>query len=55
MVILVKKNSFDQIVPVFKGWILQIRSLGQHNISKTVQTYLPPIASKVTDFETIQQ
>ena len=50
-----KQNGFDQIVSVFKGWMLQIRSLDQHNITKTVETYLPPIASKVTDFETIQQ
>ena len=50
-----KQNGFDQIVPVFKGWMLQIRSLDQHNITKTVATYLPPLASNVTDFETIQQ
>ena len=49
-----KQNGFDQIVPVFKGWMLQT-SLEQHNITKTVETYLPPIASKVTDFEIIQQ
>ena len=50
-----KQNGFDQIVPVFKGWMLQIRSLDQHNITKTVETYLPPLASNVTDFGTIQQ
>ena len=49
-----KQNGFDQTVPVFIGWILKIRSLYQHNITKT-ETYLPPAASKVTDFETIQQ
>ena len=50
-----KKTGFDPIVPVFKGWMLQIKSLDQHNITKTVKSYLPPIASKVIDFETIQQ
>ena len=32
--------------------MLQIKPLDQHNIQKTVKTYLP---SKVTDIETIQQ
>ena len=50
-----KQNGFDQIVTVFKGWMLEIRSLDQQNITKTVENYLPPIASKVADFETIQQ
>ena len=50
-----KQNSFNQTVSVFKGCILKIRSLYQHNITKTVETYLPPTASEVTDFETIQQ
>ena len=50
-----KQNGFDQIVTVFKGWMLEIRSLDQQNITKTVEKYLPPIASKVADFETIQQ
>ena len=35
--------------------MLQIRSLDQPNTTKTVETCLPPIASKVTDFETMQQ
>ena len=50
-----KQNGFDQIVPGFKSWMLQIRSLDQPNTTKTVETCLPPIASKVTDFETMQQ
>ena len=25
-----KQNGFDQIIPIFKGWMLQIRSLDQH-------------------------
>ena len=52
MVILRKQNGFDQIAPIFKDWMLQIKSLDQRNIQKTVKTYLP---SKVTDIETIQQ
>ena len=29
-----EKNGFDQIIPVFKGWMLQIRSLDQQDITK---------------------
>ena len=50
-----KKNGFDQIAPVFKGWMFQIRSLDQQDITKTVESYQPPIASKVIDLETMQQ
>ena len=50
-----KKNGFDQIAPVFKGWMFQIRSPDQQDITKTVESYQPPIASKVIDLETMQQ
>ena len=46
-----KENSFDQQVPNFSGWLLQHRNV--HDLAKTILTYLPPINSKVTDFETI--
>ena len=50
-----KKKGFDQIAPVFKGWMFRIRSLDQQDITKTVESYQPPIASKVIDLETMQQ
>ena len=48
-----KLNSFNQIVPLFKGWAMQIRPI--RTITKTVEIYLPPITTKVTDFVTIQK
>ena len=47
-----KCNSFCQTVPIFKGWASKEKR--ENQIIKTVETYLPPINSKVTDFETIQ-
>ncbi|KAG1711251.1 hypothetical protein GQR58_002553 [Nymphon striatum] len=49
-----KCNHYDQAVPNFTGW----RQFGrkfveQEGIKKTVETYLPPISSKVTEFSTI--
>ena len=48
-------NSNDQAVSSFSGWMLQLYSKGkeQSDIQKTIETYLPPIKSKVTDFNTI--
>ena len=51
-----KKNSFNQLTPSLKGWLLQIREV--RNVvkpTKTIETFLPPITSKVTDFATIQK
>ena len=46
-----KENSFDQLLSSFSGWLLKQR--GNNNLIKTEMTYLPPIASKVTEFSTI--
>lgn len=45
--------SFDQWIPTFKGWVIQFRSTDV--LVKTKETYLPPITSKVTDFQTIHK
>lgn len=51
-----KVNSFDQTVPTFKAWLLQVKdSTNVGKPIKTFETFLPPITSKVTDFSTIQQ
>ena len=51
-----KQNLFDQVIPTFKGWALNIRSDCQKTtIKKTVETFLPPFTSKVTEFSTIQE
>ena len=56
-VFLRKNNSYQQSIPIFKGWKLQIRSATNLPtiIQKTVETYLPPINAKVTEYSTIQQ
>ena len=44
------------MVPLFKGWKLQVRSAKLTSpVKKTVETYLPPINAKVTDYITIQK
>jgi len=49
------KNSFDQIIPNFKGWMVQVRdSIKTKHLVKTVETFLPPITAKVTEFSTIR-
>ena len=48
-----KCNSFNQTVAIFKGWALKQKP--ENPIKKTIETYLPPITSKVTDFGTIQK
>ena len=52
-----KMNSKDQAVSSFSGWMLQLytKCKEQSDIQKTIETYLPPINSKVTDFNTITQ
>ena len=47
------QNRFDQIIPNFPGWILQHRV--NSNLCKTVLTCLPPIASGVTEFMTVEK
>ena len=50
-------NSFDQIITTFPGWLLKLREQanGMTQVIKTIETYLPPITTKVTDFKTIFQ
>ena len=51
-----KQNSFDQIVANFSGWLLNVRKNENNLVNrKTVEIYLPPITTKVTDFKTIHQ
>ena len=50
-----KWNSVDQTVPIFSGWLINIRKKHSTNLIKTTETYLPPILSKVTDFSLIQK
>ena len=51
-----KCNNFDQVVPTFTGWMhFGIKSVEKNEIRKTVETYLPPITSKVTEFTTISK
>jgi len=49
-----KFNSSNQNVPTFKGWSMTLRT-NKVPCVKTVETYLPPITSKVTEFSTIQK
>ena len=50
-----KQHAFDQIVPIFKGWMTQIRNVQQNRIQKNTETFLAPITSKVTDFHTTKK
>ena len=50
-----KWNSVDQTVPIFSGWLINIRKKHSTNLIKTTETYLPPILSKVADFNSIQK
>ena len=42
-----------QAVPIFSGWQLNNRKKQILDFDKTVVTYLPPLPTKVTDFQTI--
>ena len=49
-----KLNTLDQIVSTFAGWNTRCKEdLINKSLKKTVMTYLPPINSKVTKFDTI--
>ena len=48
-----KQNAFDQIIPAFSGWRIKLRKNTAKPLKKTVECYLPPITTKVTDFKTI--
>ena len=50
-------NSFSQTFPIFSGWLLSLRTrqlqTNSAKLSKTIETYLPPLTTKVTDPITI--
>ena len=50
-----KAYSYDQLVPIFKGFKLQSRKMSSPEVVKAIETYLPPIDAKVTDYQTIQK
>ena len=50
-----KQTSSQQKVPIFKGWNLQTRMDESMVLQKTIETYLPPINAKVTEFMTIKR
>ena len=39
--------SFDPIIPIFRGFMTNLRKTTELMLSKTVKTYLPPINSKL--------
>ena len=50
-----KWNSVDQTVPIFSGWLINIRKKHSTNLIKTTETYLPSILSTLIDFSSIQK
>ena len=50
-----KQMSSNQTIPIFKGWNLQLKMKKEVQLKKTVETFLPPINSKVTEFRTIKK
>ena len=50
-----KCNHFDQAVPNSTGWRLFGRNAVVQEVQKTVETYLSPITSKVTEFTMISR
>ena len=52
-------NRFDQINPIFPGWLTMLAAkasfYANRTISRTFETYLPPVPSKVTDPDTIYE
>ena len=47
--------SSNQIIPIFKGWNLQLKMKKEVQLKKTVETFLLPINSKVTEFRTVKK
>ena len=52
-----KWNSYDQTISTFSGWYSQVikKRSPNNKLAKTVETYLPPINSKITDFASIRK
>ena len=55
-VIFLNRNAKDQMVPNFSGWLLKQRenNIPTSSLRQTLETYLPPIVSKVSEFKTIE-
>ena len=53
-IVIRKLNTLDQIVSTFAGWNTHVKKTKLTSpLKKTVMTHLPPINSKVTEFDTI--
>ena len=53
-IVIRKRSTLDQIVSTFAGWNTHVTKIKLTSpLKKTVMTYLPPINSKVTEFDTI--
>ena len=53
-IVIRKHNTLDQIVSTFAGWNTHVKKTKLTSpLKKTVMTYLPPVNSKVTKFDTI--
>jgi len=50
-----KIYSVNQTIPIFKGFKLEHRKNNSQPFFKTFETYLTPLNSKVTDYQTIQR
>ena len=50
-----KIYSVDQLIPIFKGFKLEHRKTKEPQLCKTSETYLTPLNSKVTEYQTIQR
>lgn len=50
-----KIYSVNQTIPIYKGFKLEYRKTKSQLFTKTVETYLTPLNSKVTDYQTIQR
>ena len=50
-----KIYSVNQTIPIYKGFKLEYRKTKPQPFFKTAETYLTPLNSKVTDYQTIQR
>ena len=50
-----KQNVFDQVIPSYSGWNIQLGKKSCSKARKTTERYLPTITAKVTDFKAIHQ
>ena len=50
-----RKHVFDQVIPSYSGWNIQLGKKRRSKPRKTTERYLSPITAKVADFKTIHQ